>query len=73
MIASVGVSASVVAAEEAPAPKKRVVRSRGRTLPGVARANLGRGHPDYGMTVAEHLAAKRDRIARWAALAPVSS
>lgn len=30
-------------------------------LPSAGRANLGRFHPDYGMTVAEHQAAKLKR------------
>jgi hypothetical protein len=35
-----------------------------RQLGSRARANLGRNHPDYGMSVAEHEAAKRQRIKR---------
>jgi hypothetical protein len=35
---------------------KVVTKPRGKAL-----ANVGRNHPDYGMTVSEHEAAKRER------------
>lgn len=42
---------------------RRQLARRNLGLQGAARpaANVGRNHPDYGMTVSEHLAAKAQR------------
>lgn len=52
-----------------PRPKRRGSLSQqqqqkpqSHSLASAGRANLGRQHPDYGMTVAEHRAAKAERL-----------